>query len=383
MQIAPKNTIKYTVPQIMSSEEPDISIPRTANPLDKSASEASTRLERVSLAADEPTNTKVNWMGCPELQSILTDSPTEPTKTLILDLRNANSTLILDLRNANSFGREHFKAAVNVSLNPLILKRMSKKMYSNINVNALAVGKDCKDIYDVWLNTSKSPRKIILVGEQGAVSESELFILYNALTTGLSRELIKTDPEDIQTFVLEGGFKKYSLLANAESSIVKFTQIASQIAPSGKKTFSLALKLADGAAVGAKPINVPSNESPPESATDAAAPNDPYSRITHQILIGSDVIPLSEDSIARFAELGVTHVLNMASEVSIPATLLNSTSLIVKCIPVVDNTEQDLDGPLCEAMKFIGRSTLTQKTLSRTHRMLLFLCIAVREDHAL
>ncbi|KAH6581191.1 hypothetical protein BASA60_002575 [Batrachochytrium salamandrivorans] len=95
-------------------------------------------------------------------------------------------------------------------------------------------------------------------------------------------------------------------------------------------------------------------ETPVTSPNDNAAPPEPYSRVTANILLGSDVIPLSETAIEQLSSLGVTHILNMAAEIQNSPIVVESGLFDIKWLPVLDNTEQDMDGPLMEAIEYIS-----------------------------
>eukprot|EP00842_Homolaphlyctis_polyrhiza_P000666 jgi/Hompol1/15/HPOL_001682-RA len=101
------------------------------------------------------------------------------------------------------------------------------------------------------------------------------------------------------------------------------------------------------------------DDSPTTSPNDNAAPPEPVSRVNQQILLGSDVIPLAPDAVEQLNRLGVTHILNMAAEVKNSPAVVNSGQFQLKWLPVQDNTEQDMDGPLMEAIQFITNAIAT------------------------
>lgn len=123
-----------------------------------------------------------------------------------------------------------------------------------------------------------------------------------------------------------------------------------------KKFPALSLKLS-------KPINPTSTsndslKSPlsEQSPNDVAAPPEPFSIITPNILVGSDQLPSSTSACKQLSDIGVTHILNMAAEIPINPLVLESNLFKVKWIPVYDNTEVDLDDALQSAISFIDEA---------------------------
>nr|KAJ3419937.1 Dual specificity protein phosphatase 9 [Polyrhizophydium stewartii] len=100
--------------------------------------------------------------------------------------------------------------------------------------------------------------------------------------------------------------------------------------------------------------NMSPEESPTTSPNDNAAPPEPCSRISPNIFVGSDAIPLAPDAIEQLQRLGVTHILNMAAEIKNSQAVIDSGKFVHKWLPVHDNTEQDMDAPLKEAIDFIS-----------------------------
>lgn len=98
------------------------------------------------------------------------------------------------------------------------------------------------------------------------------------------------------------------------------------------------------------------NKSPlsTHSPNDMAAPPEPYSLITSQLLVGSDMLPSSPAAPTLLKEIGVTHILNMAAE--IPLNPKCEGQFTLKWIPVYDNTEVDMDDALQTAIAFIGKT---------------------------
>lgn len=91
------------------------------------------------------------------------------------------------------------------------------------------------------------------------------------------------------------------------------------------------------------------------SPSDNAAPPEPYSRITQNIIIGSDVLPMDAQGPKLLSQIGVTHILNMAAEIKNSPLIEVSNLFSLKWIPVHDNNEVELDDALKQAINFIGR----------------------------
>ncbi|KAI8921649.1 hypothetical protein BC831DRAFT_476203 [Entophlyctis helioformis] len=104
------------------------------------------------------------------------------------------------------------------------------------------------------------------------------------------------------------------------------------------------------------------DETPTTSPNDNAAPPEPCSRVQLNIFLGSDAIPLAPDAVDQLTRLGVTHILNMAAEVKNSPAVMESGKFVLKWLPVYDNTEQDMDGPLKEAIDFITEAVNSSPT---------------------
>jgi hypothetical protein len=98
----------------------------------------------------------------------------------------------------------------------------------------------------------------------------------------------------------------------------------------------------------------PALSSVADSTTEQSFPAHPFSFITDNLIVGSDEVPQSAIGPARLSEIGVTHILNMASEINHSKLLRDSKLFSLKWIPVHDNTEVDLDDALNEAISFMG-----------------------------
>ncbi|KAL5036761.1 hypothetical protein RTP6_004284 [Batrachochytrium dendrobatidis] len=101
------------------------------------------------------------------------------------------------------------------------------------------------------------------------------------------------------------------------------------------------------------------SDSPMTSPNDNAAPSNPYSVVTPNIILGSDELPLCSNAVEQLSALGVTHILNMAAEIKNSPAVVESARFSIKWLPVLDNTEQDMDGPLAEAIEFISNAINT------------------------
>ena len=179
------------------------------------------------------------------------------------------------------------------------------------------------------------------------------------ISSQLSRELqssIKSD-EVAQSTTFEGKPRPSTYVSPPYKSgrSLSIDVYAPKREPLGNKNPVMGLKLSVKPGIGLSLSNA-IIVSPVESPNEPAAPPGPYSIITKNIIIGSDVLPSSPHACTLFSEIHVTHILNMAAEIPVNQLVLNDSRFKVKWIPVYDNTEVDMDDALQQAIAFIGFS---------------------------
>lgn len=129
------------------------------------------------------------------------------------------------------------------------------------------------------------------------------------------------------------------------------------IAPSLRTSAALSLSnsTSSPSQVGLAQLNVfspPKPNSPSDVTTLVSPMLSPYTQIRNNLLLGSDEIPSSPDAVERLVALGITHVLNMAIEVSNPA-LEGQTMINYRKAGIEDHPDQDVEKELKEAVGFI------------------------------
>jgi hypothetical protein len=293
------------------------------------------------------------------------------------------SMMLLDVRSEAEFAKKRIKQSANIHFLPLTRNRFKKKIFTNFSLVECLDDQESKKVYETWLKNDV-PRCIVLIYDNDCGRDSEVSIFFNALSKGLAEELSKGSQNVPKAAVLKGGFSEFAssqpslLIVGSENStelamptgnfpppkssrpvslllkLNKKIDSTSQLKQSGSRAsfmhlsqMNLGLKRDESAA------SVSSEESI-GSANDNAAPNMPYSEITPNIYIGSDEIPLCTDAVKKLQQLKVTHILNMAYEVTNSKAVEDSNCFKMKWIPVRDNTEQDMELPLQEAMRFMS-----------------------------
>lgn len=311
--------------------------------------------------------------------------------------------LLVDLRPPNF--RWSIKTSINPCFPPLVMKRFKKKMFSNFNLSGFLSLPVNQARWNSWREGS-GPKYVVVYDETMGQKNSDAWSFAMALTSGLGNDFmgIKTNPKVI---VLVSGFNGVFELPNCKDYLVstdnddvevdtadKLALVNDQfsaspvseghtliptnaVAQRGATTKSKSLSInvfvdkkrttkkgpnSLNLVIGSKAPLPPSHEAdqaesnPLSSASpnDNAAPPEPFSRVTKNIMVGSDQLPLASDGVTLLSNIGVTHILNMAAEIKNSDIVVNSGRFSVKWIPVLDNTEVDMDEALLEAICYIG-----------------------------
>jgi predicted protein tyrosine phosphatase len=280
--------------------------------------------------------------------------------------------LLVDFRSKKQFLRLNIKNSINPFLPALVIKRFRKGMFSSFNLNNFLNNIECQNKFKEWKARSE-PKYIIVMDENMETDclSSDAWAFVSALKEGLTAEICPNQLPPTIGYVV-GGFEAvcgyqtellslfggemsqditinvYSPLnQNPNKEIEKIVGLnihAQSDSPKLKTTPTLSLKI--------KPSSANSTANSPSESFHI--PTNPISKITDNISIGSDLYPLAPDGPERLAELGVTHILNMAAEIEPSVYLKNSGKFELKWIPIHDNTEVDLDDVLQDAIQFIG-----------------------------
>lgn len=302
------------------------------------------------------------------------------------------SILLVDTRPRAIFERKYIKKSLNIHFLPLTRNRLKKKMFSNFNILECIADQESKVIYENWMRNDVK-RCIVVIPDDIWNRESEAYTFYVALTNGLSNEIFKSSNNIPQIAVLKGGLAHFSKVgsghmvtaiddeipqrrgsalptldvavrAGAKPALaLKLNQAPSKSKPNSTKTeqnldSSTAILQLTQLKSSLSSIRSLSSDDSEDSAYDNAAPQYSYSRISHNVIIGSDEIPLSSNAVTQLQQIKVTHILNMAAEVKNSFEVENSGLFKIKWIPVCDNTEQDMDEPLKEAIDFMSKITI-------------------------
>jgi hypothetical protein len=303
-----------------------------------------------------------------------------------LEWQSPYSLMLIDVRSSTEFSKKKVKTSVNIHFLPLTRNRFKKKIFTNFSLVECLDDLESKNLYETWLKNDV-PRGIILIYDNDCGKDSEVSIFYNALSKGLAEELSKGSQNVPKVAVLNGGLSE---LASTQPSLLiigsenfNSTEFAIPTLNLSRKSVSGSLlKLPKKSTIEPnapcpKPVgsrqslmqlshmnielkhqsstaSMSSEDSSIGSAYDNAAPNMPYSEITANIFIGSDEIPCCPDAILKLQQLKVTHILNMAYEVCNSKAVEDSNCFKIKWIPVHDNTEQDMEIPLQEAIDFMS-----------------------------
>ncbi|KAJ3277169.1 Dual specificity protein phosphatase 9 [Terramyces sp. JEL0728] len=290
----------------------------------------------------------------------------------------------------------------------LVTKRFKKRLYSNFNLsNFLAPNSECFSTLEKWKQMDKG-KKCILVCNNAMEEtyDDDTWTFLGCLANGLSADICQ-GASPLVTYLYGGMQAIYSLptpkpllqgtdLADGEFDMkIQNSPLGiSELNPPGSPTIPSISKLGlSGRGTKALSIDLTANkkdlgpsktvtrkptlnliiggaqekephksttetivETPVTSPNDNAAPPQPFSRVNKNIMVGSDLLPLASDGPEQLSNLGVTHILNMAAEIPISKVVKESGKFGLKWIPVLDNTEVDMDEALQQAIDFIRRS---------------------------
>lgn len=288
--------------------------------------------------------------------------------------------LLIDTRDTSAFNEISIFGSINLEIPALVQKRLKKKMFSNFNILNFLSNQAQKEIVEKWLNSSSPNKTLVIFNGESHVQESEARLLASAFANGLAADVAKNYSNDsFRVAMLEGGLASFTIIPQARPFYTSTQEITAAATPI-KQTRSLSLSISALPVKKGLSLNSASAhkkgpslmlprrasdecmlspslmmEDDIESATDNAAPNAPFSYISPHIIIGSDVVPTGPEAVEELKQLHVTHILNMASEIYNSSAVQESSLFSLKWIPVIDNTEQDMDPPLQEAIQFIGK----------------------------
>ncbi|KAJ3372750.1 Dual specificity protein phosphatase 9 [Kappamyces sp. JEL0680] len=327
----------------------------------------------------------------------------------------AISMLLVDMRPLDAVSQYRLAQSINPSFPALVTKRFKKKVgLASFSLGNFLASPEDQATYQAWKD-SDNTRKAVVVYDEGMENyEGDAWAFLCALADGVAGEM--ASPAPVVAY-LRGGLSSFLALpgnparflqgykssspnlyssVTSESEEERTARMLAQsmvlggsgthspaqtesttnsspgpltsfrASPLNKATRSLSIdvtaqkkKLPSLSLNLAKPVPsvAPGDMTSPLSSAspnDNAAPPEPYSRITPNILIGSDVLPLAPNGPQLMSTIGVTHILNMAAEIKNSKVVEDSQLFSLKWIPVMDNTEVDLDDALQEAIDFIG-----------------------------
>ncbi|KAJ3260283.1 Dual specificity protein phosphatase 9 [Boothiomyces macroporosus] len=315
------------------------------------------------------------------------------------------SILIIDMRSPDDFKKSHLKGSINPNFPMLVTKRFKKRMYSNFNLsNFLAPNSECLSTFERWKQMDNGKKCIMVCNtEMEDNYDDDTWTLLGCLANGLSNDICQ-GASPLVTYLYGGMQAVYNLpSANSllhgtdlhdsefnmkiQNSPVGFSELnppnsppipsISKLGLSGRGTKALSIDLSAkkdigpsktvtrkptlnliiGGAPEKEPLKAATEtiaETPVTSPNDNAAPPQPFSRVNKNIMVGSDLLPLAPDGPQQLTSLGVTHILNMAAEIPISKVVKESGKFGLKWIPVLDNTEVDMDEALQQAIDFIS-----------------------------
>ena len=320
-----------------------------------------------------------------------------------------DNVLLVDMRDTPSFQENHISNSINPSFPKLVTQRFKKKIGLNsFNLSNFLARPQCLARFQSW--KEKSGNKAIIV------YDDTMSLDYNSDAWSFATFLADGGlfPPSTRVSVLKGGFdaipqsfakslfihqidqegqlvnsikdnlvlENYSfkseestpqatVAGTTTSSTMGDSKEQTPIAPP-KQTRSLSIDVKLSSAKKESPSKKPMlitiaqstlrecaeegtvDSTTTASPTDQAQPQEPYNQITKNIMIGSDYYPNLPDGPAHLKEIGVTHILNMANDVAVAPTLIQSGFFTIKWIPVADNTEVDMDDALQTAISFIS-----------------------------
>ena len=283
--------------------------------------------------------------------------------------------LIIDLRSSDKFSDSHLVDSVNPQFPSLLIKRFKSRKFANFSILNFLQDKMQHRIVERWKSIPQ--QKLIVAYCENNLdygNDRDIWAVLNAF-----RAANTSDPNLIIAYV-EGGYESISstegiskylnhgipstssinskpsdgIRNQSQSRMSERSALSIDVTTTKKRapTPSLAIMRSPANDLATSPS--PAMTAITDSATEQSFPAHPFSFITENVIVGSDEVPQSITGPSRLSEIGVTHILNMASEIKHSKWLHDSQLFTLKWIPVHDNTEVDLDDALNEAISFIG-----------------------------
>ena len=296
--------------------------------------------------------------------------------------------LLIDLRCVDKFDSKHLTGSINPQFPTLLIKRFKKRTFSNFNILNFLQNKSQHQLVSQW-KAGLSKKLIVVYAENFTDydTDSDVWAILNALNEGMANELhssVSYVDGGFSGILSTTGIEKYLTIdlnekapspsSNTQPPRMGEITIATQQRVSERGPLSIDVTSAKKR-IGAPTLSItrsPANDlmsattersavtSVADSATEQSFPAHPFSFITENLIVGSDEIPQSATGPSKLHDIGVTHILNMASEIKHTKLLHDSKYFQLKWIPVHDNTEVDLDDALNEAIAFMGSILLTR-----------------------
>lgn len=317
--------------------------------------------------------------------------------------------LLVDMRDGESFYGASLLDSINPCFPALVTKRLKKKMFSNFNLGNFLSHSSCLARFRDWKN-GPGKKGVLVYDEMMYNYDGTAWTFIEALKDGIaddmlgenkpviaylengidamlglndSRKFFKFEEHVVLEMVsnLVGGGRMASSpdMVSSSSSIINSvgnTPLRSQTEKKGSFRSLQIDVFAKKESVSRRPTlnlfindgnSIATNEECVNSAISSASPNDnaappdPYSIVNKNLLLGSDVLPLSPQGPQLLQDIGVTHILNMAAEIKNSKLVEDCGHFKIKWIPVLDNTEVDMDEALQDAILFIGTELINAR----------------------
>jgi len=248
--------------------------------------------------------------------------------------------LFVDLRKKKKFELFHIPDSLNPVIPTLVFKRLKKGIFTNFDlVNFLTETEQSE--YMAW--KSEEGRKLIIIYDDDMDEEGDAVALVGAACGDAIHSLT-----ELTVAVLPKG------IACLQSNLCldDLTSPTNRTSAALRKKAALQIDILEQEENSLRETKTAS----PSSANDCAQLTEAYSAITTNLLLGSNALPGSSTGPQQLASLGVTHILNMALEIPPTEILKSSSNFIIKWIPVIDNSDVDMDDALKESIQFIDEA---------------------------